>query len=93
MPIYEYECDSCGLRFSRLVRNHRRADEVACESCEEPTHRLVSNFAAVFNEDSAKWTTDEAVEEVESPKPPPPPMLGRKELQEAAKIRAEAKNE
>ena len=32
---------------------------------------LVSNFAAVFNEDSAVWTTDEAISEVESPKPAP----------------------
>ncbi len=93
MPIYEYECDSCGHQFSRLVRDHRRADDVACEGCDESTHRLVSNFAAVFNEDSAVWTTDEAISEVESPKPPPPPMLGRKELQEAAKIRAEAQSE
>ena len=93
MPIYEYECYSCGLRFSTLVRDHRRADGVSCQNCKQPTRRLVSRVATFINEDSAVWTTDEAIAEVESTKPPPPPMLGRKELQQAAKIRAEAHNE
>ena len=35
MPIYEFECPSCGHRFEELVGSHvgRETDEVACPSC------------------------------------------------------------
>jgi putative FmdB family regulatory protein len=30
MPIYEYVCDDCNLRYERIVRN---GDRVACPKC------------------------------------------------------------
>lgn len=33
MPIYEYECGSCGLVFDRFFSMAGMKDKVACESC------------------------------------------------------------
>ncbi|MFA5891328.1 MAG: zinc ribbon domain-containing protein [Actinomycetota bacterium] len=32
MPLYDYECRSCGSRFELLI-SAARADDVACEGC------------------------------------------------------------
>jgi len=41
MPIYEYECPSCGHRFEKLVRIN--ADVPPCEKCESAdVRKLVS---------------------------------------------------
>jgi putative FmdB family regulatory protein len=45
MPIYEYECPGCGLRFDRRVTMH--APEPACPTCgAADVRRLISVFAA-----------------------------------------------
>lgn len=33
MPIFEYECTSCGKRFDKLVRSTAAATEVECPEC------------------------------------------------------------
>ncbi|HEY2717707.1 MAG TPA: zinc ribbon domain-containing protein [Solirubrobacterales bacterium] len=44
MPIYEYECESCGERFEELVAAGSEA--VPCAACgSERTRRLLSGFA------------------------------------------------
>lgn len=46
MPIFEYRCSGCGLKFEKLVR---RQDEngLACPSCGSPDlHKELSVFAA-----------------------------------------------
>lgn len=49
MPIYEYRCQVCGHRFSRLSRIIVSADEETpppCPSCSsEETMRVVSSFS------------------------------------------------
>ncbi|MBC7256758.1 MAG: zinc ribbon domain-containing protein [Chloroflexi bacterium] len=49
MPIYEYRCNACGHRFSRLSRVVISADEETpplCPSCSSAeTVRLVSSFS------------------------------------------------
>ena len=41
MPIYEFECDECGVRFEELVA--AGADALACPECgSERTRRLIS---------------------------------------------------
>jgi putative FmdB family regulatory protein len=48
MPIYEYECLTCGLRFERLVRPTTKSTDTAtsCPSCLGGTiKQLVSLFA------------------------------------------------
>ena len=43
MPLYEYECRSCGHRFEALVRD---ASTPACRACQAPNvERLLSLFS------------------------------------------------
>lgn len=50
MPIYEYICKNCGLRFEYLVRGNQ---EVTCPKCNHnDLKRLISSFA--FNSKDAK---------------------------------------
>jgi putative FmdB family regulatory protein len=44
MPIYEFECESCGERFEELVV--AGADSVPCAACgSTATRRLLSGFS------------------------------------------------
>ena len=44
MPLYEYECKSCGSQFEQLVFN--RDTKIACKSCGgQKVMRLLSTFA------------------------------------------------
>ncbi len=48
MPVYEYRCDACGHRFSRLFRsvNAANGEAVDCPGCGKgPTPRAISTFA------------------------------------------------
>ena len=33
MPIFEYECTSCGKRFDKLVRSSAAATDIECPEC------------------------------------------------------------
>ncbi len=33
MPIYEYECSSCTIRFQRLVMQNDSEEEIVCPEC------------------------------------------------------------
>ena len=46
MPIYEYSCTACSLKFE-LLRPMSKADsEASCPSCQKPGKRQVSRFAS-----------------------------------------------
>jgi putative FmdB family regulatory protein len=49
MPIYEFECQNCGNRFSEFFRRMSSSDEkldVVCPRCQSrDTQRVVSSFA------------------------------------------------
>jgi putative FmdB family regulatory protein len=46
MPIYEYQCKTCGERFEKLVRSMGDSSPVACAKCgSEQTARTLSVFA------------------------------------------------
>ena len=47
MPIYEYQCASCGHRFERLQRVSD-PPETACASCGGPVTKLISPPAIQF---------------------------------------------
>ena len=50
MPLYEYQCDRCGLQLDKLWKTMSSAkDSIPCESCEAPMRKLGSavNFAFV----------------------------------------------
>ena len=45
MPIYEYECGSCGRTFDMLVSRSKASDSPECEHCgSEDTQRIMSGF-------------------------------------------------
>lgn len=65
MPIYEYQCKSCGANFEKLVRTMTSSDKVRCPKCDSTqTARALSVFA-VSSEGSSKTS------------PPDSPMCGR----------------
>jgi putative FmdB family regulatory protein len=47
MPLYEYQCDSCGARFER-IRKFSDPPIETCPTCGGPVHKLVSSPAFQF---------------------------------------------
>jgi putative FmdB family regulatory protein len=87
MPIYEYRCQECNERFSKLVRSLANPPEILCPKCgSEGARKLASTFAAHGLESqvdnySGGDESDLAVDK---------PSFGRKELAEARKLRDDA---
>lgn len=44
MPIFEYECEKCGSRVERLVRNQDDVPRV-CEKCKGKMKKALSTFS------------------------------------------------
>lgn len=56
MPLYEYECEACGLRFERL--QHFSDDPLrSCPECEGPVHRVIQPVGIIFK-GSGFYVTD-----------------------------------
>ena len=51
LPIYNFQCYSCGLQFEEMLRVSQRDKEVSCPSCGEKVERQVSagNFTFKHN--------------------------------------------
>jgi putative FmdB family regulatory protein len=49
VPIYEFTCGSCGLRFEKLYRRVSDDQVTPCESCGKEARRQVSVAAFKFN--------------------------------------------
>ena len=56
MPLYEYKCQECGLRFERIERASELRDGV-CPDCGEVAHRLIGAPALQFK-GSGWYVTD-----------------------------------
>lgn len=56
MPIYEYECDTCGVRFERI---QRFSDNplTGCPECEGHVHRVIQPVGVIFR-GSGFYVTD-----------------------------------
>lgn len=53
MPIYEYVCPSCNVRFQKLVRGFGDPADLACPRCGSPqVRRAISRFATVKSEEA-----------------------------------------
>ena len=56
MPLYEYQCEDCGVRFER--RQHMNDDPVqVCPECEGKVHRLIQPVGIIFK-GSGFYVTD-----------------------------------
>ena len=47
MPLYEYECDSCGHRFE-VIQKFSDALVDTCPKCGKTVHKLISSPAIQF---------------------------------------------
>ena len=48
MPVYEFQCEECGLRFEKLFRSVSTEPEVSCSACGKPARKLVSAASFQF---------------------------------------------
>jgi putative FmdB family regulatory protein len=73
MPIYLYQCDSCGVRFERL---QRMSDEPLsdCPECDGEVHRVIQPVGIIFK-GSGFYITDNR--QVSSPTLTPPKELDK----------------
>ena len=56
MPVYEYVCSDCGLKFE-LLRPLSQADQGAsCPRCHNSAERIFSTFASFSKSDSGLTT-------------------------------------
>jgi putative FmdB family regulatory protein len=68
MPIYQYECDTCGVRFERMQRMSE--DPLTeCPECEGKVHRVIQPVGIIFK-GSGFYITDNR--QVSSPTLTPP---------------------
>ena len=58
MPLYEYQCDSCGQRFER-IQKFSDPPVAACPACGAPVRKLISSPAIQFK-GSGFYITDYA---------------------------------
>jgi putative FmdB family regulatory protein len=56
MPVYEYECDNCSLRFEKM---QRFSDDPVrwCPDCGGPVHRVIQPVGVIFK-GSGFYVTD-----------------------------------
>ena len=88
MPIYLYECDSCGLRFERLQRMSEDA-LTECPECDGHVHRVIQPVGVIFK-GSGFYITDNR--QVSSPTLTPPKDQ-EKSQEKAEPSEGEAKKE
>lgn len=56
MPIYEYQCEDCGVRFDRL-QSMSSPPATACPECGGMVHRVISSVGVIFK-GSGFYVTD-----------------------------------
>ena len=79
MPIYLYECDSCGIRFERLQR--MSAEPLTeCPECDGHIHRVIQPVGIIFK-GSGFYITDNR--QVSSPTLTPPKEIDKPKEKEA----------
>jgi len=50
MPIYEFKCNECGLRFERLYAETKGEATEECPSCKKAAHKIISRTNHVMKE-------------------------------------------
>ena len=52
MPIYEYACPSCEIKFELLRPMSQANEEASCPRCQQSAERVLSNFACFSTDES-----------------------------------------
>jgi putative FmdB family regulatory protein len=60
MPLYEYKCKSCGLKFEELMTGSEDT-KVACRSCGGESERQMSRFSSSISGGGANESVDMAI--------------------------------
>ena len=55
MPIYEYVCSDCGLKFELLRVSSQAHETASCLRCHNSAERILSTFAS-FSKDESGMT-------------------------------------
>lgn len=89
MPIYEYQCQTCGAQFEKFFRSLARVtDKVTCPDCNSPdVERLMS--APAIHAGGSGPTGSEPGDST----PASPPVFGRKELKQAEEQKRQLKEQ
>lgn len=56
MPIYEYVCPSCNIKFELLRSLNQATEEASCPHCQCKAERKLSTFAAVSKDETGYST-------------------------------------
>ena len=68
MPLYEYECDSCGHRFE-VIQKFSDAPIDTCPTCGKSVHKLMSSPAIQFK--GTGWYITDYAKKSDSATTPP----------------------
>jgi putative FmdB family regulatory protein len=60
MPIYEYQCDTCGITFDRVFKVSSRPTELICYDCGGRARQVILTPPATHGEE-ASWVTEAAL--------------------------------
>lgn len=74
MPIYEYECEKCGLEFE-LMKKVGEDGGVKCTKCGEGARRIFSSVPFIFG--GTRWVGEKTRKKV-SPAPEKPKSSKKK---------------
>jgi len=86
MPIYEYRCEACDERFDKLLWSMSQAPaKVTCPTCQSTDVRRLISAPTIHSAGESRAGAER--EEAPSHKPP---VLGRKELNEALKAKGQS---
>jgi putative FmdB family regulatory protein len=78
MPIYEYQCESCGERFDKLIRSISQVPpEIVCPACQSADVQRLISAPAIHT------AGEGGSEEMTAPASSTPAIFGRKELKQA----------
>ena len=56
MPLYEYICPDCGVKFEMMRPISCSAEDVPCPQCKSQAKRVLSSFAAFSKDESGLVT-------------------------------------
>lgn len=89
MPIYEYQCQTCGAQFEKFFRSMARVtDNITCPECHGPDVERLMSAPVVHAGGSGSAGSDLA-----DSTPASPSVFGRKELKQAEEQKRQIKEQ